>query len=154
MEKASEFCLKGINDKGEEITLCLKDFLGKGKDIILYFYPKDNTPGCTMEAKDFKDKIDFFTDKAFIIGISPDSIKSHKNFMEKHSLNFPLLSDSELGVIKEYGAYGEKNLYGKKTLGVIRTTYIIDEKGYVKKVWKNVKAKGHVEDIIRFYKKA
>ncbi len=153
MEKASDFCLQGINEKGEEITFCLKDFLGREKDIILYFYPKDNTPGCTMEAKDFKEKMNFFIDKAFVVGISPDSIKSHKNFMEKHSLNFHLLSDPELKIIKKYGAYGEKNLYGKKTFGVIRTTYLIDDKGFVKKIWKNVKAKGHVDEIIKFYEK-
>lgn len=151
MEKASDFCLKGIDPDGKEIDFCLKDYLGRGKDIILYFYPKDNTPGCTLEATDFKDKSIFLEKRAFIVGISADSLDSHRKFREKNGLNFFLLSDPDFKVIKEYGAYGEKNLYGKKTYGTIRTTYVIDEKGFIKKVWKNVKAKGHVDEIIKLY---
>lgn len=151
MERASDFCLKGIDPDGKEIDFCLKDYLGRGKDIILYFYPKDNTPGCTLEATDFKDKSIFLEKRAFIVGISADSLDSHRKFREKNGLNFFLLSDPDFKVIKEYGAYGEKNLYGKKTYGTIRTTYVIDEKGFIKKVWKNVKAKGHVDEIIKLY---
>lgn len=151
MERASDFCLKGIDSDGKEIDFCLKDYLGRGKDIILYFYPKDNTPGCTLEATDFRDKSIFLEKRAFIVGISADSLDSHRKFREKNGLNFFLLSDPDFKVIKEYGAYGEKNLYGKKTYGTIRTTYVIDEKGFIKKVWKNVKAKGHVDEIIKLY---
>ena len=147
-DKAKNFCLKGISPDAEEGTFCLKDFLNKGKFVILYFYSKDNTSGCTLEAKDFRDSVDKIKDKAFVVGVSPDSIKSHKNFMEKHKLNFYLLSDTEKEVMKEYGVYGEKKMYGKVRIGVKRSTFIISSEGKIVRAWINVRAKGHVEKVI------
>lgn len=149
--KAKDFCLPAIDENGKEFTFCLRDYLNKGKKIIIYFYPKDNTPGCTTQACDFRDNLNILKDYAFVVGISPDSIESHKKFKDKYDLNYILASDNELNVLKEYQAYGEKNLYGKKTLGVIRSTYILDEDGTVLKHWKNVKAKGHIDQILTFF---
>ena len=147
-QKAPDFCLKGIDEKGQEKEFCLKDF--KGKRVILYFYPKDNTPGCTTEACDFRDNLGVLSQKGYVvIGVSPDSPKSHKNFKEKHGLNFILLSDPDKKVAEAFGAYGEKKMYGKVTKGIIRSTFIIDEEGRVIKVWRNVKAKGHVEQVLK-----
>jgi peroxiredoxin Q/BCP len=150
MEKAIDFCLPGIDEKGNEINFCLKDYLGKDKDIILYFYPKDDTPGCTTEACDFRDNLNILQNYALVVGVSPDSIESHKKFKEKYGLNFILLSDKNKEVMKQYGAYGKKVMYGKETEGVIRSTFIISPDGSIKKAWKNVKAKGHVEQILKF----
>jgi peroxiredoxin Q/BCP len=150
MEKAIDFCLPGIDEKGNEINFCLKDYLGKDKDVILYFYPKDDTPGCTTEACDFRDNLDILQNYAIVVGVSPDSIESHKKFKEKYGLNFILLSDKNKEVMKQYGAYGKKVMYGKETEGVIRSTFIISSDGSIKKAWKNVKAKGHVEQILKF----
>jgi peroxiredoxin Q/BCP len=150
MEKAINFCLPGIDEKGNEINFCLRDYLGKDKDIILYFYPKDDTPGCTTEACDFRDNLNILQNYAMVVGVSPDSIESHKKFKEKYGLNFILLSDENKEVMKQYGAYGKKVMYGKETEGVIRSTFIISPDGSIKKAWKNVKAKGHVEQILKF----
>ncbi len=146
-DKAPEFCLKGIDEKGEEREFCLRDFLGK--KVVLYFYPKDNTPGCTQEACDFRDNMARVKEKgAVVLGVSPDSINSHKKFFEKYGLNFPLLSDPDKKVAESYGAYGEKKMYGKVTKGIIRSTFIIDEEGKIKKAFYNVKVKGHVDKVI------
>jgi len=150
MEKAVDFCLPGIDEEGNEINFCLRDYLGKDKDIILYFYPKDDTPGCTTEACDFRDNLNILQNYAIVVGVSPDSIESHKKFKEKYGLNFILLSDKNKEVMKQYGAYGKKVMYGKETEGVIRSTFIISPDGSIKKAWKNVKAKGHVEQILKF----
>jgi peroxiredoxin Q/BCP len=150
MEKAIDFCLPGIDEKGNEINFCLRDYLGKDKDVILYFYPKDDTPGCTTEACDFRDNLNILQNYAIVVGVSPDSIESHKKFKEKYGLNFILLSDKNKEVMKQYGAYGKKVMYGKETEGVIRSTFIISPDGSIKKAWKNVKAKGHVEQILKF----
>ncbi len=150
MEKAIDFCLPGIDEKGNEINFCLRDYLGKDKDIILYFYPKDDTPGCTTEACDFRDNLNILQNYAIVVGVSPDSIESHRKFKEKYGLNFILLSDKNKEVMKQYGAYGKKVMYGKETEGVIRSTFIISPDGSIKKAWKNVKAKGHVEQILKF----
>ena len=150
MEKAVDFCLPGIDEKGNEINFCLRDYLGKDKDIILYFYPKDDTPGCTTEACDFRDNLNILQNYAIVVGVSPDSIESHRKFKEKYGLNFILLSDKNKEVMKQYGAYGKKVMYGKETEGVIRSTFIISPDGSIKKAWKNVKAKGHVEQILKF----
>jgi peroxiredoxin Q/BCP len=150
MEKAIDFCLPGIDEKGNEINFCLRDYLGKDKDIILYFYPKDDTPGCTTEACDFRDNLNILQNYAIVVGVSPDSIESHKKFKEKYGLNFILLPDENKEVMKQYGAYGKKVMYGKETEGVIRSTFIISPDGSIKKAWKNVKAKGHVEQILKF----
>jgi len=146
-DKAPDFCLKGIDEEGKEKEFCLKDFTGK--KVILYFYPKDNTPGCTQEACDFRDNIERVKSKgAVVLGVSPDSISSHKKFFEKYGLNFPLLSDPDKKVAEAYGAYGEKKMYGKITKGIIRSTFIIDEEGKIKKAFYNVKVKGHVDKVI------
>jgi len=148
-DKVKNFCLPGLSGEGEEKEFCLKDFLGKGKKVIVYFYPKDNTPGCTTEACDFRDNMNRVSDKAFVLGISPDSIASHKKFKEKYELNFPLLSDTEKKVMQDFGAYGEKKMYGKVRMGVIRSTFILDEDGTVLKAMRNVRAKGHVEKLLK-----
>ncbi len=148
-DKVKDFCLKGLSPQGEEKEYCLKDFLGKGKKVIVYFYPKDNTPGCTTEACDFRDNLNRIGDKAFVIGISPDSLASHRKFKEKYELNFPLLSDTEKKVMEDFGAYGEKKMYGKVRMGVIRSTFILDEDGTILKAMRNVRAKGHVEKILK-----
>jgi len=148
MEKAYDFKLSGISPDGEEREFTLNEFLNKGKKVILYFYPKDNTSGWTTEARDFSSKIPEIKDKAFVIGISPDSIKSHKNFMQKHDLKIYLLSNPEKDIIEKYGAYGEKKMYGKVKKGVIRSTFLIDEDGKIIYSWKNVRVKGHVDKVI------
>lgn len=133
--KAPEFTLSDQN--GTEHSL--KDF--QGKKIVLYFYPKDNTPGCTSQACGFGELYPQFTEKgAVVIGISKDSVACHKKFEEKYNLPFLLLSDSELSAIKAYDVWQEKNMYGKKTMGVVRTTYLIDENGIIIKAFGKVKA--------------
>jgi len=149
-EKAKDFCLPGIDAAGQEAPFCLHDFLHQGRDIILYFYPKDETPGCTTEVCDFRDDFSRLSGRAFVLGVSPDSIASHQKFRQKHSLNFPLLSDPDKKVLKEYEAYGDKSLYGILTRGVIRSTYVIDPEGTVKKRWIGVKAKGHVDKVLEY----
>ena len=147
-EKAPDFCLKGIDEKGEEREFCLKDF--RGSNLILYFYPKDNTPGCTVEACDFRDNLNVLVEKGYrVVGVSPDSINSHRKFKEKYNLNFPLLSDPDKKVAEAYGAYGEKKMCGRVTKGIIRSTFLIDEEGRIKKVWYNVRAKGHVGRLLK-----
>ena len=121
--------LNGIDAEGIEKEYSLADF--KGKKFVLYFYPKDNTSGCTQEACDFRDNMNRITSKADLIGISPDSIKSHKKFQENHGLNFILLSDSEHKLAEFFGAWGEISLYGKKYVGIVRSAFIIDETGEV-----------------------
>ncbi len=141
--KAPEFSLNADDGK----TYRLKDF--KGKMVILYFYPKDNTSGCTAEACDFRDNIKIFTKKnAVILGISKDSIKSHQNFKEKYSLPFTLLSDENVEILEKYGVWKEKSMYGRKYMGVERSTFVIDENGKIKKIFRNVKVKGHIEELL------
>jgi len=125
----------------------LKDYLGK--KVVVYFYPKDDTPGCTTEACDFRDSLDTLGDQGVaVLGISADSSASHQKFADKYKLNFTLLSDPDKKVMEAYGAWGEKTLYGKKSIGVIRSTFLIDDKGRVAHVWANVKAKGHVAQVL------
>ncbi|NPA57720.1 MAG: peroxiredoxin [Aquificae bacterium] len=147
-DKAPDFCLKGLTPDGTEKEVCLKDLLKEGRYVILYFYPKDNTPGCTTEACDFKDNLNVLKDRAVVVGVSPDSINSHKKFREKYDLNFYLLSDTDKKVMEQYDAFGEKKMYGKTTKGVIRSTYIISPDGTIVKKWRNVKAKGHVAKVV------
>ena len=133
--KAPEFTLK--NQDGEEVSL--KDFLGK--KVILYFYPKDNTPGCTTQACSFGDMYPQIREKGAVVrGVSKDSVASHKKFETKYELPFTLLSDTELSCIQAYDVWKEKNMYGKKTMGVVRTTYLIDEEGVIVKAFGKVKA--------------
>ena len=145
--KAPAFKLAGIDSKGKETTVSLKDF--PGKKVVLYFYPRDNTPGCTVEACDFRDSMKRVTStKAVVIGVSPDKVETHQKFRDKEGLNFPLLSDTDKKVAEKYGAYGEKKLYGKVSMGIIRSTFIIDEKGKIAKLWSKVKVKGHVDEVL------
>jgi thioredoxin-dependent peroxiredoxin len=133
------------NQDGKEIKL--SDF--KGKKVILYFYPKDNTPGCTAEACNLRDNYDALLGKGFeVIGVSPDSEKSHTNFISKYNLQFNLIADSDKEILKAYGAWGEKKMYGKSYEGVLRTTYVIDENGNIDKVIDKVKTKDHASQIL------
>lgn len=147
-EQAPEFCLSGIDESGTEKEFCLSALLKMKKQIILYFYPKDNTPGCTQEACDFRDNLNRLTSKALVIGVSRDSIASHIKFRDKQGLNFPLLTDPDHNVMEQYGAWGEKKMYGKPVNGAIRTTVLIGKDGIIRKVWNNVKVKGHVDDVL------
>lgn len=129
----------------------LKDY--KGNKVVLYFYPKDNTPGCTKESCDFRDEFTAFKkNNAVVLGVSADSVKSHKKFSDKFSLPFPLLSDESKKMIEEYGVWKEKSMYGKKYMGIERTTVVIDEKGKVKKVFTKVKVEGHTEEVLEALK--
>jgi len=131
--------------RGKEMSL--KEF--KGKDVILYFYPKDDTPGCTAEACSFRDhEAELTKEHAVVLGVSTDSLASHEKFTDKHHLNFPLLSDETADVAKMYGVWKEKNLYGRRTWGVARTTYWIGGDGRVKKIWKKVDTAKHAEDVL------
>lgn len=141
--KAKNFTLQ--NQDGKEVSL--SDF--KGKKVVLYFYPKDNTSGCTREAQGFKEHIDEFTKKnVVVIGISKDSVKSHNNFACKYELPFNILSDESTEIIDAYGAWQLKKNYGREYMGIVRSTYIIDEKGNVAKTYKVAKVDGHVEQVL------
>lgn len=141
-DEAPRFCLPDQN--GEEI--CLDRF--KGGWLILYFYPRDNTKGCTLEAIDFTSNLEELEILgAVIVGVSPDSVKSHRNFCDKHGLKITLLSDPEHGVLKMYGVWQLKKMYGREFHGVVRSTFIIDPDGIIRKVWRKVKVKGHVEAV-------
>lgn len=148
-DKIPEFILKGIDQSGEEINFTRESLMGGDTPVILYFYPKDSTPGCTTQACDFRDNLNRWAGKIRVIGVSPDSVKSHLKFKEKQSLNFSLISDPEHHLMEPLGVWGEKKLYGKVHMGVIRSTFLIDEAGVVLKKWKNVRAKGHVERILK-----
>ena len=142
-QQAPDFKLKDTYGKLHS----LKDY--RGKKIILYFYPKDNTTGCTIEACEFRDGYKLFTDrKAVILGVSPDNEASHKKFVDKHNLPFTLLADINAEVSKKYGVYGPKSFMGKKYNGIYRTTFLIDEKGKILKIFENVKAAGHAKEIL------
>jgi len=143
-EKAPEFCLP--DEKGKEI--CLKDF--RGKWVVLYFYPKDNTSGCTMEAVNFTEHIDEFEKmNAMVIGVSPDPPKSHIRFMEKHGLKVKLLSDESHEVLQKYRVWQLKKMYGREYYGVVRSTFLISPDGEIVYEWRKVKVKGHVEEVLK-----
>ena len=130
-------------------NVSLSDF--RGQKVVLYFYPKDNTPGCTREACSIRDNMpDFSRLNVKILGVSRDSGESHRKFIEKQNLNFTLLSDPEHKVMEEYGAWGEKTLYGKKSMGVIRSTFVINEDGVIEKVYKKVNTATHGEDLKKY----
>jgi thioredoxin-dependent peroxiredoxin len=132
-------------DGGGELELAAL----KGRKVVLYFYPKDNTEGCTKEAIDFNRlKPDFVKAGADIIGISPDNIASHARFRKKHDLAFPLVADEEKSALEAYGVWVEKSMYGRKYMGVERTTVLIDAKGLIARVWTKVKVPGHAEEVL------
>ena len=140
--------LQGIDIDGIEKEYSLNDF--KGQKVILYFYPKDNTSGCTQEACDFRDNINRLTSFATVIGVSPDSIKSHLKFKEKQSLNFILLSDPEHKLAEAFNVWVEKSMYGRKYMGIERSTFVLDENLNMIKEWRKVKVKGHVDEVIDY----
>jgi len=140
---APDFALKA--DDGKEVRLSAL----RGKPVVLYFYPQDDTPGCTKEACAFRDRSAEIKAKgAVILGVSPDDVASHGKFRDKYALNFPLLADTGHQVAETYGAWREKNMYGKKSMGVQRSTFLIDAAGTVRKVWKRVSVDGHDEQVL------
>ena len=140
--KAPNFKLPSTNGSIFELKKNMK------KNIILYFYPKDDTPGCTIESKDFSKLNNLIKKKnSFVFGISKDSISSHLKFKQKYKLKFDLLSDEKLLVIKKYGVWGKKSFLGKKYMGIIRTTFLINSKGKIHKVWSNVRVKDHAKEV-------
>ena len=146
-DQAPDFSLP--SSTGE--TVALKDLAGK--KVVLYFYPKDDTPGCTKEACGFRDaNVDLQQAGAVVLGVSADSLKSHAKFVGKYDLNFPLLSDEEKTVANAYGAWGEKNRYGRTYMGMNRMTFLIDEHGNLKKIWPKVKAEGHAAEVLEALK--
>lgn len=145
---APDFSLPATGGK----TVSLSDYKGKSA-VVLYWYPKDMTPGCTTEACSFRDLEQEFKDAgAVILGVSMDSIKSHENFAAKHSLPFTLLSDEDKTVSTAYDVFKEKSMYGKTFLGIVRTTFVIDKAGIIRKVWPKVKVDGHVDEVLEFIK--
>jgi len=142
-DKAPDFTLP--SDGGGKVSL--KSL--KGKTVVLYFYPKDDTPGCTTEACSFRDAMpDFRKADAVIIGISKDSVARHDRFRTKYNLPFALASDEDGEIVEAYGSWVEKSLYGKKYMGIDRSTFLIDGKGVIRNIWRNVKVKGHVEEVL------
>lgn len=142
-KKVKDFRLPATGDQ----TIRLSDL--KGKNVVLYFYPKDNTPGCTTEGQDFRDNIRKFRARnTVVLGVSRDSIKSHEKFKEKQSFPFELLSDEEENLCKQFDVIKEKNMYGKKVMGIERSTFLIDDKGILREEWRKVKVKGHVDEVL------
>jgi peroxiredoxin Q/BCP len=143
-DKAPDFTLES-DDAGE---VSLSDL--RGQKVVLYFYPKDMTPGCTKQACDFRDNLDTFTDKGFkVLGVSPDPVERHAKFRDKHDLNFTLLADPDHEIAKEWGVWREKQNYGKTYEGIVRSTFLIDEDGEISEIQDNVKATGHVDRLLR-----
>ena len=142
-QRAPEFTLTA--DDGSKVRLSEL----KGRPVVLYFYPQDDTPGCTRQACALRDRqAELQRLGAVVLGVSPDSVESHGNFRDKFRLNFPLLADQEHQVAEKYGAWREKNMYGKKSMGIQRSTFLIDSEGKVNKVWKRVKVDGHDEQVL------
>ena len=147
--KAPNFKLPSSNNKDFELNKSLKKYL------VIYFYPRDNTPGCTNEAKDFSKLYKEFKKlNSEIIGISKDNIESHNKFISKFKIPFQLLSDEKIIALKKYGAWGEKSMYGKKFMGIRRTTVLINPKGKIIKIWNNVKVTDHAKEVLNCLKEA
>ena len=142
-QPAPDFTLR--NQDGESVSLASL----RGKAVVLYFYPKDDTPGCTTEACNFRDaRDDYEKAGAVVLGVSPDDVKSHRKFADKHQLPFTLLADPEKDAIQAYGVWKEKNMYGKKSMGVERTTVVIDGQGMIRKIFPRWRVDGHVEKVL------
>lgn len=142
-DRAPDFSLP--DDRGR--TVSLADF--RGKKLVLYFYPKDSTPGCTQESCDFRDNLNRLTSSgAAVAGVSADSVESHKRFKEKQGLNFPLLSDPEKKILNAYGVWREKSLYGRKFMGIVRSTFVIDPEGRLAAIFPKVSVTGHVDEVL------
>ncbi|MFL2893699.1 MAG: thioredoxin-dependent thiol peroxidase [Candidatus Pelagibacter sp.] len=146
-KKAPNFILPSTSNKDFELSKIKKN-------IILYFYPKDNTPGCTLEAKDFS-KLNsvIMKNKTIVVGISKDNLESHIKFKKKYNLKFQLLSDQNLKVIKKYGVWGKKSFLGKEYMGIVRSTFLIDKNRKIKRIWMNVRVKDHVKEVVNEIKK-
>lgn len=144
--KAPSF--EGIDQNGNMVRS--EDF--EGKKLVLYFYPKDDTPGCTAEACDLRDNYKMFLQNGFaVVGVSADSEKSHKKFADKYSLPFPIIADTDRKILEDYGVWTQKSLYGKSFLGIARTTFVIDEKGIIEKIITKVNTKAHSDQILKMY---
>jgi peroxiredoxin Q/BCP len=143
-DKAPDF--SGLNQFGKKVSLA--DF--KGKKLILYFYPKDNTPGCTAESCNLSDNYQWWLSKGYeVVGVSPDSVSSHKKFAEKFQFGFNLIADTEKEILEAYGVWTEKSMYGKKYMGVARTTVVIDEKGIIEEIFDKVDTKNHTDQLTK-----
>ncbi|MDP4220213.1 MAG: thioredoxin-dependent thiol peroxidase [Bacteroidota bacterium] len=148
-DKAPDF--SGVDENGKKISL--KDL--RGSKVVLYFYPKDNTTGCTAEACDFRDSYSRLKKKGVVLlGVSPDSEKSHQNFKTKYDLPFPLIADTEKKIANDYQVWQEKSMYGRKYMGIVRSTFIIDEKGKIIAIFPKVKVTGHVDEVLEALAKA
>jgi len=146
-KKVANFSLPATGDK----EISLKDL--KGKRLVLYFYPKDNTPGCTLEGQTFRDFHEEFRSAGTeILGVSRDSVKMHENFKTKQEFTFDLLSDADEALCKQFDVIHEKNMYGRKVMGVVRSTFLIDEEGILRREWRKVRVKGHVEEVLEAVK--
>ena len=146
-KKVPAFKLPATGDQEISLADC------KGKNLVLYFYPKDSTPGCTTEGQDFRDKIHTFRRRnTVILGVSRDSLKSHENFKAKQAFPFELLSDSEEKLCRLFDVIKEKNMYGRKVMGIERSTFLIDDKGVLRREWRKVKVPGHVEEVLEAIK--
>lgn len=147
-KKAPAF--KGKDQNGQSVSLA--DF--KGKKLVLYFYPQDDTPGCTNQACNLRDNYGILKNKGFeVVGVSPDDAVQHKKFESKYELPFTLIADTDMKLIEKYGVWGEKNMYGKKYMGLLRTTFLIDEAGKIVHIIKKPKVKEHTEEILKIFEK-
>ena len=143
-EKVANFSLPATGDK----NVSLDDF--KGTNLVIYFYPKDSTPGCTLEGQDFRDNYAGFKKSGTtVLGVSRDSLKAHENFKAKQGFPFDLLSDSEEKLCKQFDVIHEKNMYGRKVMGIVRSTFLIDGDGVLQNQWRKVRVKGHVEEVLQ-----
>ncbi|RIH64351.1 thioredoxin-dependent thiol peroxidase [Mariniphaga sediminis] len=142
--KAPDF--SGVNQEGEKVGL--SDF--SGKKLVLYFYPKDNTPGCTAESCNLNENYDVWLEKGFeVLGVSPDSVKSHQKFRDKYGLKFDLIADTDKNIAQAYGVWAEKSMFGKKYMGILRTTFVVDENGIIREIFDKVKTKDHTDQIFK-----
>ncbi len=142
-KKVADFSLPATGDN----TVSLKDF--KGRNLVLYFYPKDSTPGCTLEGQNFRDRYALFLEcNTEILGVSRDSLKAHENFKSKQGFTFELLSDQDETLCKQFDVIHEKTMYGRKFMGLVRSTFLIDKEGILRQEWRKVRVKGHVDEVL------